>query len=507
MRVGNDHVHQAMRRKRVFPGKGLVDARRGAIGFERQMFGPAHIAKHRAWKRRAGEGGEVRHGVRLNRFGVGRFQPIATRHLDRAKDDLQQMQRAGGLKAVGMRRYTPHRMKRNRAADHLLVSDAAEIGPGLGNLDRLVKRHPRQFGRQCANARGADATARRHRLGRVFGCKIALGHVLKHRPAALPCRAQIRLNPRAIPRRGRAAAAVDHDRLAFGIAQEQALFGAIGGVDQQGRVGEPRQIGKVELARRKQAMDQRQDHEPVGARRDAIPIIGNGVIAGADRVHAHHPRAARLELAQPDLDRVAVMVFGHAKQDEQLGAVPIGLSELPERAADGIDARRRHVDRAKAAVGGIVGGAESLRPPAGQRLRLVPPGEEGKLLGRRLAQRLHPRNRQRKRLIPADRLESARSARPDPLQRVLQPAGRGDLHDAAGALGAEHALVHRVIAVALNIAYAARAQMHVDAAAAGAHVAGGLAHLIRNGGRQRNMRLGHLEAPELAADFGKCDPC
>src|SRR5690606_23607968 len=54
------------------------------------------------------------------------------------------------------------------------------------------------------------------------------------------------------------------------------------------------------------------------------------------------------------------------------------------------------------------------------------------------------------------------------------------LHDPRGALGAEHALVHRVVAVSFDVADAAVLQAHVDAAAAGAHVAGGLLDLVRD---------------------------
>ena len=56
------------------------------------------------------------------------------------------------------------------------------------------------------------------------------------------------------------------------------------------------------------------------------------------------------------------------------------------------------------------------------------------------------------------------------------------LHDAGGTLGAENALVHRMVAVALDIADLAIAKMHIDAASAGAHVAGGLPDLVTDGG-------------------------
>jgi hypothetical protein len=59
------------------------------------------------------------------------------------------------------------------------------------------------------------------------------------------------------------------------------------------------------------------------------------------------------------------------------------------------------------------------------------------------------------------------------------------LHDPRRALAADHALVDRVVAVAVDVAHLGPlprhvAQMHVDPAAAGAHVAGGLRDTVRD---------------------------
>jgi hypothetical protein len=62
------------------------------------------------------------------------------------------------------------------------------------------------------------------------------------------------------------------------------------------------------------------------------------------------------------------MILGHAEDHEQLGALPVRRAELPERAAHRVDAGRGHVDRAEAAMGGIIRRAEILRPPAGEGL-------------------------------------------------------------------------------------------------------------------------------------------
>jgi len=58
-------------------------------------------------------------------------------------------------------------------------------------------------------------------------------------------------------------------------------------------------------------------------------------------------------------------------------------------------------------------------------------------------------------------------------QRLGQARGRILLHDARCALGTDHALVERVIGIAVDVADLAVFQMHANAAATGAHVAGG----------------------------------
>lgn len=74
--------------------------------------------------------------------------------------------------------------------------------------------------------------------------------------------------------------------------------------------------------------------------------------------------------------------------------------------------------------------AEHLRPPPGEALRLVAAGEERKSFRRAGPDRGKPVNRHRQRLVPRDRLERARAARPDPAQGGRQSRRAGDLHDA-----------------------------------------------------------------------------
>jgi hypothetical protein len=63
------------------------------------------------------------------------------------------------------------------------------------------------------------------------------------------------------------------------------------------------------------------------------------------------------------------------------------------------------------------------------------------------------------------------------------------LHDAGRTLGAQHTAVHGMIGIALDVAQLAITQMHLDAAAAGAHVTGGVLDFVRNFGRGVNAFL------------------
>ena len=62
-------------------------------------------------------------------------------------------------------------------------------------------------------------------------------------------------------------------------------------------------------------------------------------------------------------------------------------------------------------------------------------------------------------------------------------AGEQMLLDAGRTLAADHAAVHRMVGIAVDVADGAVLEMHPDPAAAGAHVAGGRHHLVGHLGR------------------------
>ena len=143
------------------------------------------------------------------------------------------------------------------------------------------------------------------------------------------------------------------------------------------------------------------------------------------------------------------------------------------------------------AVSGIVGRAELARKQAGQRLHLVAPGEQRKFLGIGGAYLSQPFGEDAESLFPADLLEFARAAIRPRLapQRLGQACGRILLHDAGTALGADHAVVERMIRVAVDVAHLAIAQMDADPAAARAHIAGRVAYLVLGVRRRRCQRI------------------
>src|SRR5690606_26626149 len=93
-----------------------------------------------------------------------------------------------------------------------------------------------------------------------------------------------------------------------------------------------------------------------------------------------------------------------------------------------------------------------LSEPPRQCLGLIAASEESESAGIFLADLGKPLRGQLHRLIPADLLELAGAARTHTFQGRPQACRRVMLHDAGRALAAQHALVHGMIAVTLDVA-------------------------------------------------------
>ena len=380
----------------------------------------------------------------------------------------------------------------------LLVLPPEIVRPRNIKLDRLLEGGVGKLAGDAADGAGGNAAGRRHRFRRIVLAQEAFGDEgeARHHLAAI-------IEREATHERRIDAVGAGHlcalglrivdERRARGIAEDEAIVGAARILDHQPRrIGEAQQIFTVDLLLLHEHVDQGAGKQAIGAGADADPFIGNRGVARLHRIDRDDLGAARLELAQPHLDRVRGMVFGHAEEHEVFRMLPVRLAEFPEAAAIGVEAGRRHVDRAEAAVGGVVGRAELRGPPAGQGLRLVAAREERET-PRILAP--HFREPQRggaQRLFPADLTELAGAARPHADQRFRETRRRGVLHDARGTLAADHALVHGVVAVAFDVFDRAILQIHLDAATAGAHVAGGCLDLVPGLDLGVDGRLSHL---------------
>ena len=240
-----------------------------------------------------------------------------------------------------------------------------------------------------------------------------------------------------------------------------------------------------------QLVQQGHEQRAVGAGLDGNPLIGNGRVAGAHRVDGDEATACALEFGQRGFHGVAVVVFGRAQHHKQFGSLQVRPAKLPKAAAHAVDHAGGHVDRAKAAVRGVVGRAELAGKQAGERLHLVAPGEQRKLLGVGVSDVRQAFAQDVKGALPRNRLKLTRPAFAARFaqQRLRQAGGRVLLHDAGRAFGADHPLVERVVRVAVDVAhlgaFVAFHQMHPNAAAAGAHVTGG----ALDGGLRRGVGL------------------
>ena len=101
-------------------------------------------------------------------FGKWRLVAEAARHIDGAENDLQEMNGAAGLKAVGMGRDAAHGMHGDRAANRLVMAAAEIIRPRNIELDLLLEGHLRQFGGDARDGLGRNAAFLGHRIGCIF---------------------------------------------------------------------------------------------------------------------------------------------------------------------------------------------------------------------------------------------------------------------------------------------------------------------------------------------------
>jgi hypothetical protein len=409
--------------------------------------------------------------------------------VDRAEHAHQDRQRADGLEAVGVRRQPAHRVKGHRVAGDRLVLVAPGVRPGDGQFDLLVPRGDAHFMGQAVDRIGGDTGDAGSPLRRVF--LQALGEQLERRADGRAV-----LQRETAEQVGIGCGRMGQDRfVALAVppqlvlrvettlfyrdvaAHEQAVIGrTLVPVHQFGRIRVLHQELAVVQAAADDDVGQRQEQRAVGTGPDRHPFVGDGRVPRANGIDRDEPAALTLEFRNLFLERVRVVVLGRADHHEQPGALEVGPAELPERTADGIDHAGGHVDRAEAAVRGVVRRAELPGEQARQRLHLVAAGEQREFFRVGGAQMGQPLLQEVERALPGNLLELVVAALAALLaQQRFGQAGRGVLlHQPARALGADHPLVDRVVRVALDEPHFAVAQGDTDAATAGAHVTGGV---------------------------------
>ena len=512
-RVGDDVVHQAVHRQRVLPRERLVEAHRVAVVVDEQVVGVGRPTERHAVERRVRlhtVGAVRRLRTWRDRARKRRLVTKAAGAVDRAEYRHQHAERADRLEAVRVRGEATHRMECDRAAADRLVLPAPDVGPLDRQLDLLVARGDTHLVREAFDRLDRDAGDAGGPRGRVF-----LDALLEHLERGLDRPA----GDLVAAKQERVTALAAHVNRAIGLAVppqfvlriEAALLDRLVGADEHAVVGrrlaEIDQLGGIRVMHQELAVVQallddlvrdREHQRTVGTGLDRHPFVGDRRVAGAHRVDRDEAAAATLELRDRDLERVRVVVLGGADHDEQLGAIEVGATELPERTADRVDQAGGHVHRAEAAVRGVVGRAELLREHAGQRLHLVTPGEQRELLRVLGAQPRQALRHDLERLVPGDLVELRRTALAAGAaqQRPGQARRRVLLHDAGCALGADHALVQRVVRVALDMPDLAVAQRDTDAATARAHVAGRVLDLFpARLGFHLQYRIQHAPTP------------
>ena len=185
--VADHRLQHAVDRQRRVPAERLVDPDRRAVGIEQQILRPAREAQRRAGQRLAGldlVGPAER--ARPGRAGarVGRLVAPAARHIDAADQQLQHVQRAAGLEAVGVGRDAAHGVHRHRPAEEAGMLLAACIGPGLLDEHRPLERDMADLGGDPPDRLGRDAAALGHGFRRVARVAVALGQQREHRQRA-----------------------------------------------------------------------------------------------------------------------------------------------------------------------------------------------------------------------------------------------------------------------------------------------------------------------------------
>ena len=427
------------------------------------------------------------------------------------------------MKAIAVRRQPAHGMKRHWPRLRAEVLLAPGVCPGDGQLESLFECGVTHFNGQLADAVSTYAgdgfgplgCARGHAVAQQLKRWCDAGAIGQHVVAfqrwvatlgdALGVSVQ-NLPAGLVPHQlvVRVAAVARWPLFRIRVKRKQAFACTLVQHYQLRRIGKALEKRMVKVVGSNQFMQQRHEQRAIGAGADGNPFVRNGRITCAHRVDRDELAPCPLEFADGNLHRVAVVVLRRADHHKQLGVIQVWPAKFPKAATNGVNHARRHVDRAKPAMRGVIGCTELARKQARQGLHLVAPGEQGKLLRISRADFAQALGQYLKGALPTDGLKFGRAA----LSTLFTQQWLGEsrrrilLHDARAALGADHTLVQWVRRVAIDVAHLGAvvsfAQMHTDATAAGAHVAGGALNLsFGRRGRRGNRVVKWLFRQEL----------
>ena len=305
-------------------------------GVDQQILRPLREAERRALQRRVRLGRPRRPVRRRRRPRERRLVAEAAGAIDRAEQDLQEVQHPAGLEAVGMRRDAAHGVHRHRAADGLVVAAAGAVGPRNVERDLLLEGGVRQLARDAPDGR---------RPGSRSPPRPCPGRIRRPRNrSAISAKLGRALRPSGSLNVPTSAGAMS---VRVASASAPVVLSKASGLPSSSRANRPSsaapgssitsQCALVKRTRYSrsifcgahQFMDQRADEQAIGARPDADPLVGDRAVAGADRIDGDDLDALLLELAERDLERVGGVVFGHAEQHEVAACAPSPARRTP----------------------------------------------------------------------------------------------------------------------------------------------------------------------------------
>ena len=292
-RIVDNHVHHAVGGYGRIPGIGLVNALGHAFGIHQQIIGAGDKSQGWTGQRRIGlHLPHLARGFHTGRNGFWKWRLVteAPRHIDGAQNDLQEMNGAAGLKAIGMGGNSPHGMHGNRAANHLLMSASSVIRPWDIKLNLLFEGNFSNFSGNAFDRGSRNATFCSHGVRRIFWRQKTLGNQRKtrHNLAAIGQRKPAHQFWQRIARCG------GHGCMGVGIPNEgsagsrsckQAIIGTTGIFnDQPWRVGVTQQVFAIDFLCRQQFMDKGAHKQAIGSGLHAHPFIGNSRVTRLYRI-------------------------------------------------------------------------------------------------------------------------------------------------------------------------------------------------------------------------------